>query len=162
MTFPDALQWIHSSGFSRGLRESAFYPFIEGTHVLSLSLSVGLILWFDLRLTGLALRQDSISGLYSSLRPWIFLGFTLMVSSGLTLFVARATDVWASPYFRVKLVLLSLCLLNVLIYHLMVGKSSKNWDIGVSPPISARAAGVMSLLLWFSVIAVGRIMAYNL
>jgi hypothetical protein len=163
VTFAHALYWIHGSEFSRGIRESGFfYPLIEGTHVLSLSMSVGLILWFDLRLTGITLLGESISRFYASLRPWLIIGFSLMATSGLLLFIAHASDAWASTYFRIKLVLLSLCLTNILTYHLLVGKSTAGWDTGVKPPTSARLAGGLSMLLWFSVIAVGRIMAYNL
>jgi uncharacterized membrane protein len=163
MSLLEFLRSLQASPFSISIRESGlFYPLIEGTHVLSLSLSVGMIFWFDLRLTGLTMRGESISGLYRSLRPWIFTGFSLMVTTGVLLFLTRAADVWQNGFFRVKLALLLLALVNVLTYHLLIGKSSRGWDTANTPPGSARVAGFISLLLWFSVVAVGRIMAYNL
>lgn len=163
MSLPEIMEWINATAFSTGLRESAYaYPLIEGTHVLSLALSVGMIIWFDLRLVGWAMRGESITGLYASLRPWLFTGFCLMIVTGIVLFVSRAADVWVSGYFRVKLVLLVLCLINVLVYHLTIGRSTAGWDTAGIPPTSARIVGLISLVLWFSVIAVGRIMAYTL
>lgn len=163
MSIVELTEWIQMSSMPSALRESAYaYPIIEGTHVLSLALAVGTIIWFDLRLVGLILRGQSIANMYASLRPWIFLGFSLMLVTGVLLFLARAADVWQSTYFRIKIVLLLLCLANVLIYHFVVGKDSANWNNGEVAPAAARLAGGISLVLWFSVIAVGRIMAYNL
>jgi len=162
VTMNDITHWLQQTALSGELRASDFYPFIEGTHVLSLSLAVGTIMWFDLRLLGLVMRGESIRALYASLRPWILLGFASMVITGVVLFFARAADVWATSYFRIKLALLTLGLVNVLAYHLLTSRGIDRWDKADRPPLSARLAGALSLLLWFSIIAVGRLMAYTL
>lgn len=35
-------------------------------------------------------------------------------------------------------------------------------DTASVPPLAVRVAGITSLILWFSVVAVGRLMAYNI
>ena len=46
--------WLASTGVGTYIRESIWeFPVIEGIHVLSIAMSVGMILWFDLRLMGL-------------------------------------------------------------------------------------------------------------
>jgi hypothetical protein len=162
MDFTQFAQWLQGTGFSVELRASDYYPFIEGTHVLSLGLSVGTIIWFDLRLMGLAMRSESIRALYASLRPWIWLGFASMAVSGSLLFISRAADVWGTGYFRVKLFLLLLAGANILAYHLFSSRSIDRWDSARRPPHSARLAGGLSLVLWFAVIAFGRLVAYSL
>ncbi len=163
MSLVEITEWIQHSGIATALQDSAFaYPLVEGLHVLSLTLSVGVIIWFDLRLVGLILRGHSIKAMYASLRPWLIAGFVLMVTSGSLLFSTRATDIWQNNLFRLKLSLLVLCLVNILIYHFVIERDNTAWDESDIPPRSARIAGALSLLLWFSVIAVGRIMAYSL
>jgi hypothetical protein len=162
MDITQITQWLQGTGFSVDLRSSDFYPFIEGTHVLSLGLAVGSILWFDLRLLGVTMRGEAIRALYASLRPWILLGFASMAVSGALLFVARAADVWGTTYFRVKLCLLLLAGVNILAYHLFSSRSVGSWDSAARPPLPARLAGGVSLVLWFAVIAFGRLVAYSL
>lgn len=153
---------IEMSPLAEALRDSAYaYPVIEGTHVLSLALSVGTILWFDLRLLGLVFPGESIRALYTSLRPWLFLGFLLMLTTGVLLFAMRPAHILQNTYFQVKMGLLVVCFLNVLAYHFLVERSSSSWDVA-TPPLAARVAGALSLLLWFAVIAIGRLMAYSL
>ncbi|PYS12382.1 MAG: hypothetical protein DMG15_14495 [Acidobacteria bacterium] len=50
---PAIIQWMQNSDFGTGIRESVWtFPVVETTHVLSLAVSVGLLIWFDLRLLG--------------------------------------------------------------------------------------------------------------
>jgi hypothetical protein len=163
MSLTDLARSIQDTDFAIALGSSGYvYPIIEGTHVLSLALAVGTIIWIDLRLAGFTMRGQSFSRLYAASMPVLLVGFGLMMLTGLLLFVARAADVWASGYFRVKLILLALCLINVLVYHFIVNRDVAKWDTDAVPPLRARISGLASLVLWFSVVTVGRLMAYNI
>jgi hypothetical protein len=163
MTLMEMAESLQATDFAVALSSSGyFYPIIEGTHVLSLALAVGSIMWIDLRLLGITLKGQPYTKLYASSMPVIFLGFASMVITGILLFIARAADVWGSGYFRVKLVLLALCLINVLVFHFVINRDVASWDTDPVPPAKARMAGLASLVLWFSVVAVGRLMAYNI
>ena len=44
------------------IRESTWqFPVIEGVHVMSIAMSVGMILWFDLRLLGVSMTSRRVS-----------------------------------------------------------------------------------------------------
>src|SRR4051812_20980332 len=46
-----ACQWLYDTEIGTGIRASVWvFPIIEGTHLLGIALSVGLLCWFDLRL----------------------------------------------------------------------------------------------------------------
>jgi hypothetical protein len=155
-------QWLQNSSLGTSIRESGYtYPLIEGTHVLGLALSVGTIMWFDLRLIGWRMRRDTVSSVFDQVRPWMMTGFAIMFVSGALLFSARAEDAYNSTYFRIKAGLLVLGALNILIFHTTIDRDRGQWDTG-RPPLRARLAGLVSLVLWFGIIAAGRIMAYNL
>ncbi len=160
------LEWcerLQNTSLATAISESAYlYPFIEGSHVLGLALSVGTVIWFDLRLMGVSLRREPVSALFAQLRPWILLGFATMFTSGALLFAARASDVFSSGYFRAKLALLMIGGLNVVIFHVTIDRRRHEWDSDPQPPLPARMAGAISLVLWFAIIAAGRVMAYNL
>ena len=158
-----ACEWLQSTEFATSLRESGYlYPAVEGSHVLGLALSVGVVMWFDLRLAGIAWKQRPVSEVFLRLRPVMLVGFALMFATGALLFSARATEAFNSFYFRTKMALLVLGGLNVVLFHLTIDRRRAEWDALQTPPLQARLAGIVSLLLWFAIIAAGRIMAYNL
>ena len=161
MPVTEWLQALERTRIGEVVRESAF-PYIEGTHVLGLALSVGTVVWFDLRLMGAAMRTRPVSEVYENLRGWMLAGFSLMVLTGALLFTAHATKAYANPYFRMKLALLLLAAVNTAIFHLTIGRRRAEWNHAFTPPLAARAAGLTSLVLWFSVIAAGRMIAYGM
>jgi hypothetical protein len=129
--------------------------------VLGLAFSVGTVLWFDLRLVGLAMRRYRVSETFAYVQPWMIGGFVLMMMTGTMLLWAHPVQAYGSGYFRVKLVLLFLAAANISMFHLTVDRRRAAWDDLRVPPLRVRLAGAASLVLWFGIVAVGRLMAYN-
>jgi hypothetical protein len=155
-------QWLAGTPGSIALHESLFmYPLIESVHVLTLCLFVGMTFVLDLRLTGLALKSVSVIEVVSHLRPWMFLGFFIMVVSGVLLFYAIPVRSYQNIFFRVKAVFLVLAGLNALWFETGIFRTVDRWAPDARPPQRARVAGAASLILWAGVIVTGRMIAYN-
>jgi hypothetical protein len=146
--------WIHESLWG--------FPIVVGTHILGLIVSVGILVWFDFRLMGFGLRHYPVSALYRRLIPWASGGFAVMFTSGGLLFAAYATSAYPNVYFRVKMAALLLAGINAAIYHVVTERDIANWDASPQPPVSARMAGLASIVLWAVVIVSGRMMSYTI
>ena len=163
MSILEICQYIDATPSSTALRESLYvFPIVEGTHVMSLALSVGLVIWFDLRLAGLILTDQPVSVVFRPIRPFMLAGFALMFTTGLLLTWSLALRCYGSPFFWAKMLMLFLAGVNIAIYHLTIDRRQTEWDEMPSPPIRARTAGLISLVLWVGIIAAGRMMAYFL
>jgi hypothetical protein len=155
-------QWLENTPGSVFIRESTlFYPLVETMHVLTLCLFLGLIAMLDLRLLGVGLRGIPVSQVSARLLPWALLGFIMMSVSGLLLFYSGPVKAAANIFFRVKMIMILLTGVNALLYHLTIEKRVAVWDNDPSPPIRAKLAGVLSLILWCGVVICGRMQAYN-
>jgi hypothetical protein len=156
-------EWIQNTESSTAIRDSIYlFPAIEGTHVLALSMSVGLVMWFDLRLAGFMMRHRSVSQVFDGIKAWMLAGFTVMFITGAILFWSLPMRCYGSSYFWAKMLLLILAGINIVLFHLTIDRRRVLWDKDPIPPLGARLAGVASLLLWMGVIFVGRTMAYFL
>ena len=155
--------WLQNTPFATGIRQSdLLFPLIEGSHIMALSLSVGLILLFDLRLLRLAFTGESVAMVMEQFVPWSLPGFAAMFATGLLLFIAQAEKVYLNTFFRFKLALLVLAGLNAWFYQVKFYPKMAEWDkVGVVP-WGARISGALSLIIWAGVIALGRTMAYEL
>jgi hypothetical protein len=157
------VEWLYHTSISVAIRESSWiFPIIETTHVLALSLSVGVLFVSDLRLVGVILRRRPASELWQQLFPWMIAGFVVMFMSGALLFWSQPVKAYQSVFFRAKIALLLLAGLNAAIYHVTVFRRINEWDSAIVPPTQARLTGWISLALWAGVIAAGRTMAYTL
>lgn len=129
--------------------------------MLGLTVFVGLLLLWDLRLVGVTLRRVPVSEVWARLIPWITLGAVIMVVSGLLLFSSDPVRFFGNIFFRVKAVGLVLALLNALAFHIGVERRLVDWDTAAIPPRAARLAGSVSIALWAVIVATGRFAAYN-
>ena len=118
MSLLEICQWLQNTQFGTSLRESIWmFPIVESTHVLGLSLSVGTLLWMDLRLTGKFMKKQPISKISNSVLPWTLVGFGIMTITGILLFWCQAVKAYNSIYFKMKIVMLFLAAVNAIAYH---------------------------------------------
>jgi len=116
-------QWIQETQIGTAIRESVWiFPIILAFHSLGLTLSVGTVLWLDMRLLGIKMREQPVSEVYQQLMPWMLSGFAIMCISGTLLFSAQAARCYENVYCRTKILLLVLPVFNTLIYHLVTGE----------------------------------------
>jgi hypothetical protein len=159
---PAFISWIHNSYLATGIRESIWtFPIIQAIHVLALALSVGLLIWFDLRLTGWGLTNQPISKVHKQVMPYALVGFAIMFITGILLFCSDAEKCYVSAYFRLKLVFLLLAGVNAFIFEVITIKNVGEWDKHPVPPLSVRFAGLFSLILWSAVIIAGRATSFS-
>ena len=155
--------WLQNTSWATSIRQSDFlFPVIEGSHILALSLSVGLIIMLDLRLLRLMLPTERVSKIMHQVMPWALPGFAIMFLTGLLLFFAQAEKVYTNGYFRVKMLVLVLLGINALVYQVKFYPAMAEWDLSESVPRGAQLIAAVSLVFWMVVIACGRLMAYEL
>ena len=94
------MEWIQESWLSRIISESTWgFPIVGALHVLVLALFGGVVL-ID--------RGNELRWLRR-------VGLTLLVTTGALLFASGATRFYGSTFFRVKMVLLALLVLNAIL-----------------------------------------------
>jgi len=154
--------WLANTPGGTYIRESIWeFPVIEGLHVVSIALSVGMILWFDLRLMGLNMKKRPISEVFGSVYWWMVAGYTLAFITGLLLFWAESDRAYPNIFARIKFIGLLFAGLNILYFHAGSQRSQSEWDTMETPPLRVRVAGFMSITMWIVVISAGRLMAYT-
>ena len=86
-------------------------------HIMGIMLSVGLLVWFDLRLLGVSMRGHRASADVSPADAVDVHRLRLMFVSGLMLFTAFATAAYENIYFRIKVAAMVLAAINAFVYH---------------------------------------------
>lgn len=156
-------EWLESTSVAVLVRESTYgFPILVSIHILALTLSVGTLVWFDLRLLGVFMRRVPASQVYRRLMPWTLSGFAVMFASGGVLLTGFATSAYGNLYFRIKAAALLLAGVNALFYHRVTERRIARWDEARQPAVLARMAGLISILLWAVVIVAGRMMSYTM
>lgn len=158
---PSVLYWLQDTRFSAWLRDSMWAePIIETVHVLTLTVFLGFTVLLDLRLLGVTLRRRPVSEVIRQLNPWLIAGLAVMIATGTLLFCGDPVSFYSTIFFKTKMILLVLAVLNVLVFSSTVGRRVDQWDLDSRTPGKAKIAAILSLVFWVAIIAAGRAIAY--
>src|SRR5437867_8358930 len=117
----------------------------ESIHFIGLSLLIGTVGLFDLRMMGL-LRRVPLPALHRFI-PFGILGYCMNVMTGLT-FLAGAPDQYIyNPAFQMKMLFMGTAGLNVAVFYLTMYRRVAAAGPETEAPLPARIAGTISLLL---------------
>jgi uncharacterized membrane protein len=157
------LQRLSETAFSMWLRGSTWAePVIESIHVLTLTVFLGFTVLLDLRLMGVSMRERRASQVLAQLNPWVKASFAVMIVSGTLLFTGDPASFYSTIFFKIKMIMLLLALANILVFNWTAGRTIAEWDQARDTPRGAKAAAIISLVLWVAIIAAGRAIAYVL
>jgi hypothetical protein len=139
------------------IRDSKYgMPAVQSVHLTGLTVFLAAMVILDLRLAGFGNRELSLSGLARQLKPWRTGAVTLIILSGLLIFLATPEKYLGSHPFQVKMALLCCAIL----FHFVVLRRF----IASRPVSCPRRINVivafLSLTLWFSVGWAGRAIAF--
>ncbi len=142
---------LEATALAQFLKASRWvYPLVNAGHVLGIALLLGAVIPMDLRLTGLRARHP-LPLVADLLRPVAAAGLGLAVICGALLFATQAGDYVQNGWFRAKMALIALALVNIALHPRLMRLSVPR----------RRVAGAVSLCLWPAVLICGRMIAYS-
>ncbi len=156
MPFEDFLEWIENWPLSMDIASGWMFPFFETIHVLAATFLVGSLLMVDLRLMGLAAVRYPVRKMSEELMAWTWAAFVIALLAGLMMFITQPNHYVPNPAFQIKMILLLLAGANMAVFHKLTWRTIGGWDSAAKPPLAARAAGGLSLLLWVGVVVSAR------
>ena len=124
------------------------FAIAECFHIVFFGVAIGTIMIVDLRLLGLAFPRKTSAKLLQDTWAYTLIALAVTVLAGMALFLSDPRMYYFSPWFRFKAIALLLAILYNYTIHSKVASSTPSPRVGV-------VAGVISVLLWISVVTGG-------
>jgi hypothetical protein len=134
------------------------WPIFESLHFIGMSLLIGTVGVFDLRLLGFA-RRIPIAALHR-LIPIGIAGFVLNLVTGVSFLSATPDQYLVNRAFYWKLTFLVIAGVNVAIFYAATFQRLLETEPGAAPPWAARVSGGVSLVAWIGVMSAGRLLTF--
>lgn len=134
------------------------WPVIESLHFIGLSMLVGVIGVFDLRLIGMA-KRIPIGVLHRAV-PFGVMGYALNVITGSMFLTTEANQYIYNPSFHFKMLFMGIAGLNILVFYSAVFRKVRNLPAGADAPLAAKIIGGVSLCCWVAIIICGRLLTF--
>ena len=135
------------------------FPGAEVFHLICLGTFFGGMMLLDLRLLGFNRFISSIS-LMKHVLGCIWIAFAGVIISGSLLFMYMPYEYSTNPVFKLKMCLIIAGGLNALWMHKKLLSTIGQWDMEAAPPMLVRLSALVSVGIWVTVLACGRLIAY--
>jgi len=151
------LDWVAKSRWLVYIRDSSFgMPALQSVHLVGLTILLAAILVLNLRLVGLSMVDWSIPSLVRQLKPWSVGALTMVVASGIIMFLGNPEKYLASYPFLFKMTVLVFAILS----QFGVLRRLSTMEAGATPGRREIFVAGLSLTLWFTVGWAGRAIAF--
>lgn len=152
------LQFSQSTGIYAFMNTPWGWPFMESLHFIGLSLLLGTVGLFDLRMLGFV-RAIPLASLHKYIKFGV-LGFAINATTGL-MFVTSVPDQYLyNPSFQTKMAFLLAAGFNMVLFYLWGFRAA----VAPEPTPGAQRLGRMfalvSLVCWIGVITGGRLITF--
>lgn len=162
MSAPALVQSIEASAIGEWMRSNLLaMPYVNAAHVLCVTLVFGTVLVVDLRLLGAFDRARAVTRVADELLHLTWIAFAGAVVTGALFFSANASTYWVNMAFRWKMLAILLAGLNMAVFQLVTWRGVAAWDRDRPTPGAARLAGALSIVLWVTVLVLGRVIGFT-
>lgn len=151
--------WVRGTWLSHFiLGHAEAWPVLETLHYFGLSMMLGTIGLFDLRVLGFAKPVPVIA--LHRLVPFGVAGFALNLATGICFFFGYPDQYAYNNAFRLKLALMALAGANIALFYGTVFRALKVVPAGAEAPAAAKLMTAVSLVCWVSVLICGRLLTF--
>jgi hypothetical protein len=151
--------WLKSTSLSHFVRTSTWmWQTCESIHFIGLSLLMGTVGLFDLRLLGFA-KLVPLRALHRLIPIGVF-GFVINALTGICFLAGTPEQYLYNPAFRLKVVFILLAGVNIAVFYSTTFRRCCLVQPGEAAPLRARIIGGVSLCLWIGVISAGRLLTF--
>lgn len=150
--------WLPTTKLAALMHVGMTWPVFESIHFIGLSLLIGTIGAFDLRLLGVG-KGIPFAAMHR-LIPLGILGYTINMLTGIGFYTAFPNQYTWNPAFQFKLLFMFVAGLNVLFFYTTTFRRLIALGPGESAPLPARLVGGVSLVAWMGVITFGRLITF--
>jgi hypothetical protein len=130
----------------------------ESLHFVGMSLLLGTVGVFDLRLLGFA-RGIPFAALHR-LIPLGVAGFALNAATGFCFLCAMPDQYLFNAAFRWKVSFIAIAGLNIVFFYARLFRRLQTLGPDAQPPLPARVVGGISLCAWIGVMSAGRLLTF--
>ena len=155
------INWISHTAASDTISNATWIiPLFQTIHIMAIAVVVSTMGMLDLRLMGVAGTQHSMRSLVDRYVPWMWVAVIVLLCTGVVLITGEPERSLGNWVFQVKMGLLATVLLVTVGFSRTIKHNLDSWERAPTHQLTAKATGLVSLLLWVGIVIAGRWIAY--
>ena len=153
--------WVSDWPFALWLQSNFLaIPGFQTIHILAIAVLFSATLMLNMRVWGLAGKDQSLEAAYRRYRPWTWYAIAALALTGIILLISEPVRNMVNPIFWMKMIALAVAITVSLVFQRAVKARMGEWEVSPAGHARLRGGAVALTLLWCAVITGGRWIAY--
>jgi putative copper export protein len=152
-------QWLAQTQVSVAIQSHLWViPAVQSVHIVAIGIVMGSVFMIDLRIWGFTGRDRTLQQTVRRFAPWLWGALAVLLVTGVVMITGEPVRELMSLSFWLKMFQLAVGIILAVAFQ---GALRRNEDRDVSKSLAVRVLAVLTLLVWFSIIVLGRLIAYD-
>jgi len=153
--------WLAATAASQAIQTIEWIiPTVQTVHILAVAAVMTSVLMIDLRLMGLAGRDQTVAAVAKRYLPFIWWPLPVLLATGAILIIAEPARALQNPVFVLKMGLLVAAAAVTLACQVPLRRNASFWELSAGRRRAAVLIASVSLPLWVAILFAGRWIAY--
>lgn len=138
-------EWLETMPWATAMTWADWmFPIVAAVHYFSTFLLMGTIVFFNLRLLGVAGQRAPIGQVADEVFPWMWTGLIAALISGFLLFSPSAGELFLTLYFDPKMVMIAVGIVVMVV----IRRKVPGWESVKKASGATKAAGLIAIVVW--------------
>jgi hypothetical protein len=153
-------EWLGSTPLSVAIQSRLWLtPLLQTIHITMIGIVFVSMLCVALRVLGKVRTDEPLADVWDRFAPWFWTALGVMAGTGLILTIGEPVRQATALSFWLKMSLLAIGITSALYFGRKIHVAAVTGDAAASS--GARVAAVVTILLWLTIIFLGRSIAYD-
>jgi hypothetical protein len=155
-------EWLGRTSISLVIQTHEWIvPTVQSIHIVAIGIVLTSVFMIDLRVLGLAGRDQSLMETTGRFGPWLSGALCVLLATGILMVIGEPARELLAFSFWLKMFLVAVGTLIAAIFQRALRKNESHWEESVVKQRSTKSLAILTLLIWVSIVILGRLIAYD-
>lgn len=155
-------EWLSQTGFSLAIQTHEWViPTVQSIHIAAIGVVLASVFMIDLRVLGLAGRDQSLLETTGRFGPWLSGALCVLLTTGVLMVVGEPARELFAFSFWLKMFLVALGTLVAAAFQLALRRNEPHWELSITKRATTKVLALLTLLIWVCIVILGRLIAYD-
>ena len=136
-------------------------PTIQSIHIAGIGIVLTSVFMMDLRILGLAGKDQTLRQTTRRFGPWLIWSLVALLVTGVLMVIGEPVRELVTVSFWLKMFLIAVGTLVAAIFMRTLQRNEQRWEDTMTKRLSVKLMAIFTLLVWLTVIVLGRLIAYD-
>jgi hypothetical protein len=155
-------EWLSQTSLSLAIQSHEWViPTVQSVHIIAIATVLGSVFMIVLRILAWAGRDQTLAQTTARFGPWLSWGLCVLMVTGVVMIVGEPARQLLALSFWLKMGLVGIGTAMSVIFQRSLRRHEVYWESALINQSHVKSLAVATLLVWVSVIVLGRLIAYD-